>query len=86
MPITLYVSITAFFFATIVRTIDAPPWKSSSLALLQCGNPDNKMAGTKQFKAFAKSTKVRLDDNGETWHLVDSQQDSVGKQELALQE
>ena len=86
MPIMLYVSITAFFFATIVRTIEARPWKSSTLALLQCGNPDNKMAGTKQFKAFAKSTKVRLEDNGETWHLVDSQQDSISTRELAPRE
>ncbi|CAN9165018.1 unnamed protein product [Alternaria alternata] len=30
------------------------------------------MATAKQFKLFAESTNVRLEDNGETWHLVDA--------------
>jgi hypothetical protein len=75
MPITLYVAITAFFFTTIVQTRDSPPWKSSALALLQSRDPDNHMASTKQFKKYAKATSVRLEHNGETWHLLESNQE-----------
>jgi hypothetical protein len=72
MPIILYFGLTAFFFTTMVTTATAPPWKSSPLALLKCANPNNRMATAKQFKLFAESTNVRLEDNGETWHLVDA--------------
>jgi hypothetical protein len=72
MPIMLYLGLTAFFFTTMVRTGTAPPWKSSPLALLKCADPNNRMATAKQFKLFAESTNVRLEDNGETWHLVNT--------------
>lgn len=70
MPIVLYLVITAFFFTTMGRTACAPPWKSSPLALLRCADPNNRMATIKQFETFAESTNIRLEDNGETWHLV----------------
>jgi hypothetical protein len=72
MPIMLYLGLTAFFFTTMVRTGTAPPWKSSPLALLKCADPNNRMATAKQFKLFAESTNVRLEDNEETWHLVNT--------------
>lgn len=72
MPITVYITITAFFFTTMLRTRNSPPWKSSALALLQSRDPDNHMASPKQFKKYAKATSVRLERNGETWHLLES--------------
>jgi hypothetical protein len=72
MPLVLYFGITAFFFATMVRTARVPPWKSSPLAVLRCVDPNNKIATMTQFKIFAESTNVRLEDNEEAWHLVNS--------------
>lgn len=69
LPLVLYVMITTFFFTTMSRTRNAPPWKSSALALLSCTDPNNMMGETEQFKRTARTTSVRLEDNGETWHL-----------------
>ena len=83
MPIALYLVITVFFFGTVFRTRDAPPWKSSALALLRCADPKNEMASTEQFKKYAAATSVRLDDTGETWHLLETRR-ATGEERVRI--
>lgn len=74
MPLVLYTTITIFLFITMFHTRNAPPWKSSILALLRCMDPDNKLSTPQQLNQYGKQTVVRLEQvrRGETWQLVDT--------------
>lgn len=74
MPLVLYTAITIFLFVTMFHTRNAPPWKSSILALLRCMDPDNKLSTPQQLNEYGKQTIVRLEEikKGETWQLVDT--------------
>ncbi|OAL52965.1 hypothetical protein IQ07DRAFT_629469 [Pyrenochaeta sp. DS3sAY3a] len=74
MPLALYTVITIFLFVTMYHTRNAPPWKSSILALLRCMDPDNKLGTPQQLNAYGKHTTVRLEEiqKGETWQLLDT--------------
>lgn len=74
MPLVLYCIITIFLFATMFHTRNAPPWKSSILALLRCMDPENKLGTPQQVDQYGKKTVVRLQEvrNGGTWQLLDT--------------
>ena len=73
MPLMLYCAITIFLFATMFHTRNAPPWKSSTLALLRCMDPENKLGTSQQVDQYGKKTMLRLEEvkNGETCQLLD---------------
>ncbi|KAF2818990.1 hypothetical protein CC86DRAFT_375415 [Ophiobolus disseminans] len=77
MPIILYFMITFFFFTTIARSKGAPPWKSSALALMKSTDPHVAIREWKEIKDYAVKNSVRLDDNGETWHLAETHRRDV---------
>ncbi|KAF2709271.1 hypothetical protein K504DRAFT_455026 [Pleomassaria siparia CBS 279.74] len=79
-PVVLYAGITILFFTTVFVTRKTPPWKSSALALPRSTDLNNRLLSPKQFKEYTVSTEMRLEDNGETWHLLETaRQNGDGK-------
>jgi hypothetical protein len=72
-PLAIYLAITMFLFATIVKSREAnvPLWKSSPLVLLRLVERNNGMQTLKQVEEEAKETRVQLQYSGENWHLRD---------------
>jgi hypothetical protein len=70
-PGTIYLAITLFLFATIIksRKEDVPLWKSSPLVLLHLMERNKGMHTLKQVEKGAKRTQVQLQYTGENWHL-----------------
>jgi hypothetical protein len=72
-PIVLFLMISSFFFLTIFKTRDLPPWKSSALALLWCEETgDNKLSTLEQMKARGKQANVNLLKENDSWRLAET--------------
>lgn len=72
-PSALYLFISGFFIATVFQTRDLPSWKSNALALLWCREPgDNRLSAPDQMKARGRQAEVHLQDEGDSWRLIET--------------
>lgn len=70
-PAAIYLAITLFFFATIIKSSkgDEPLWKSSPLVLLHIADRNNGMNTLSRAEKEGKKTQVQLQYTGANWHL-----------------
>lgn len=66
-PCTLYVVLTVFFIATIVRTTNVPLWKMSQLAVLYALSRPDLLSTKKKMDKGAKGSKLSITPN--RWQL-----------------
>jgi len=68
LPAALFVAITIFFLATVIRTTSAPVWKSSQLAVLYALHEPEKLGTKSHMEKESKKVKLRFRGKG-SWQM-----------------
>jgi hypothetical protein len=73
LPAAIWLGITVFISATMVKSRDAetPLWKSSSLALYHVADRNNGMQSLGHLERDSSKMQMQLQYNGESWYLQD---------------